>query len=283
MSGTNPGPDRHHFWCDPALPFIETRAVQDGRHVCYDKHSHAHFSIGAITGGHSHYLNQRSNQEVGSGHLVLMNPEEVHACNPIADQPWSYLMFYLDTDWLHGLQEEAGLGAEFRPFDMTASRDPVLYLALQRLHRTLLQGRDPLAKEVACQLFGHQLLARLTPASWDDRPPLHLQRAAELMQDDSASALNLQQLSAVAGLSPSHFVRAFSHHYGMTPHAYLLDQRIRHARTLLRQGQPLAEVALASGFADQAHFQRQFKRRVAATPGQYRLQLNPRPAPGKRR
>ncbi len=54
----------------------------------------------------------------------------------------------------------------------------------------------------------------------------------------------------------------------MTPHAYLLDQRIR-------QGQPLAEVALASGFADQAHFQRQFKRRVAATPGQYRAQLAP--------
>ncbi|MBP6793379.1 MAG: AraC family transcriptional regulator, partial [Aeromonas sp.] len=47
------------------------------------------------------------------------------------------------------------------------------------------------------------------------------------------------------------------------------------ARTLLRQGQPLAEVALASGFADQAHFQRQFKRRVAATPGQYRAQLAP--------
>ena len=61
----------------------------------------------------------------------------------------------------------------------------------------------------------------------------------------------------------------------MTPHAYLLDQRIRHARTLLRQGQPLAEVALASGFADQAHFQRQFKRRVAATPGQYKAQLVP--------
>lgn len=93
------------------------------------------------------------------------------------------------------------------------------------------------------------------------------------MQDDSASPLSLSQLSAVAGLTPSHFVRAFSQHYGMTPHAYLLDRRIRHARTLLKQGQPLAEVALASGFADQAHFQRQFKRRVAATPGQYRTQL----------
>ncbi|WP_461602986.1 AraC family transcriptional regulator [Aeromonas rivipollensis] len=273
MSRAEAGPDRHSFWHDPALPFIEARAVQDGRHVCYDKHSHAHFSIGAITGGHSHYLNQRSLQEVGPGSLVLMNPEEVHACNPIADQPWSYLMFYLDTDWLRSQQEEAGLGSEFRPFDMTASRDPLLYQGLQHLHHQLVQAPDPLAREVACHLFSRQLLARLTPARWDDRPPQHLQRAAELMQDDSASPLSLSQLSAVAGLTPSHFVRAFSQHYGMTPHAYLLDRRIRHARTLLKQGQPLAEVALASGFADQAHFQRQFKRRVAATPGQYRTQL----------
>ena len=273
MSRTEAGPDRHSFWHDPALPFLVARGAQDGRHVCYDKDNHAHFSIGAITGGHSHYLNQRSLQEVGPGSLVLMNPEEVHACNPIADQPWSYLMFYLDTDWLRSQQEEAGLGGEFRPFDMTASRDPLLYQGLQHLHHQLVQAPDPLAREVACHLFSRQLLARLTPARWDDRPPQHLQRAAELMQDDSASPLSLSQLSAVAGLTPSHFVRAFSQHYGMTPHAYLLDRRIRHARTLLKQGQPLAEVALASGFADQAHFQRQFKRRVAATPGQYRTQL----------
>ena len=58
-----------------------------------------------------------------------------------------------------------------------------------------------------------------------------------------------------------------------TPCPDQAGRRLRHARTLLRQGQPLAEVALASGFADQAHFQRQFKRRVAATPGQYRTQL----------
>ncbi|MEL1219497.1 AraC family transcriptional regulator [Aeromonas hydrophila] len=273
MSRADTAPDHHSFWHDPALPFIEARAVQDGRRVCYDKHSHPHFSIGAITGGHSHYLNQRSRQEVGRGHLVLMNPEEVHACNPIADEPWSYLMFYLDTGWLQRQQEEAGLGDAFRPFDMTASRDPLLYQGLCRLHRQLWQEHEPLAREVACHQFSRQLLARLTPASWDDRPPQHLQRAAELMQDDCSSPLTLAQLSAVAGLTPSHFVRSFSRHYGMTPHAYLLDQRIRHARTLLRRGEPLAEVALASGFADQAHFQRQFKRRVAATPGHYRSQL----------
>ncbi|EOD55669.1 AraC family transcriptional regulator [Aeromonas molluscorum] len=267
-------PDNHKFWRDPELPFIEARSVQDGRRVCYDKHSHPHFSIGAITGGHSSYLNQRSWQSVGTGSLVLMNPEEVHACNPISDQPWSYLMFYLDLDWLGCQQQEAGLGNEFRPFDMTASRDPLLHSLLRQLYRTLVDNsQDALARQVACHTFGHQLLQRLTPAHWDDNPPPRLQRAAELMQDEYANALSLQQLSAMAELSPSHFVRAFNRHYGMTPHAYLLNQRIRRARILLQRGQSLADVALASGFADQAHFQRQFKRLVAATPGQYRAQM----------
>ena len=46
MSRADTAPDHHSFWHDPALPFIEARAVQDGRRVCYDKHSHP-FSIGA--------------------------------------------------------------------------------------------------------------------------------------------------------------------------------------------------------------------------------------------
>jgi AraC-like DNA-binding protein len=56
----------------------------------------------------------------------------------------------------------------------------------------------------------------------------------------------------------------------MTPHAYLMNCRIELSRSQLRRGRPIAEVALAAGFADQAHLQRSFKKFVAATPGQYR-------------
>lgn len=87
---------------------------------------------------------------------------------------------------------------------MTASRDPVLYAGLLRLYRTLQDDQqDHLAKEVACHLFSHQLLARLTPARWSEPPPLHLRRAAELIKDEYATPLTLQHLSTVAGLTPS--------------------------------------------------------------------------------
>jgi AraC-like DNA-binding protein len=71
-------------------------------------------------------------------------------------------------------------------------------------------------------------------------------------------------------MSCYHFVRSFSRVVGMTPHAWQLDLRIQRGRGLLDQGMSLADAALQLGFADQSHFQRAFKQRVAATPGEYR-------------
>ncbi|MNY72070.1 Virulence regulon transcriptional activator VirF [compost metagenome] len=71
-------------------------------------------------------------------------------------------------------------------------------------------------------------------------------------------------------MSPSYLIRAFKQHYGMTPHAFLVNRRIQFAQDRLRSGQLIADVALEAGFADQAHFQRAFKQHLAATPGQYR-------------
>ena len=63
----------HRFWREAALPQFEARSVADGRKVCYAKHAHETFSIGAITAGACDYFNgkiRRSEQ----GALVLMNP-----------------------------------------------------------------------------------------------------------------------------------------------------------------------------------------------------------------
>lgn len=66
----------------------------------------------------------------------------------------------------------------------------------------------------------------------------------------------------------------------MTPHAYLTNRRVQFAREQLRRGVPIAEVALAAGFADQAHLQRAFKQLLAATPGHYRGSVAPSRASG---
>jgi AraC-like DNA-binding protein len=79
------------------------------------------------------------------------------------------------------------------------------------------------------------------------------------------------ELSDVARLSASHFSRAFRRSFGEAPGAYLIRQRVDHARHLMLISEmPLSEVAQACGFADQAHFSRNFRAVTGHSPGAWR-------------
>ncbi|MDN3223595.1 AraC family transcriptional regulator [Pseudomonas nunensis] len=262
------------FWRDDALPFIEARAIADGREVCYARHSHAHFSIGAITAGCSTYVHEQSEFAVSAGTVVLMNPGDVHACNPIDDQPWSYLMLYVETPWLTDLQHQLGFSQDqaFRRFSITHLHDASLFAGLKDLYAVLIDDQqDVLRKHSAALEFFTDVQQRLNPIDQPLREPnFKLERAAEYIREHCTQLLKLEDICEAAQLSPSYLIRAFKQHFGMTPHAFLVNQRIQFARERLRSGRLIADVALEAGFADQAHFQRAFKQHLAATPGQYR-------------
>lgn len=262
------------FWRDEALPFIEARSVDDGREVCYGKHAHAAFSIGAVTGGRSTYVNGKVLERAGPGSVVVINPDVVHACNPENDQPWSYRMLYVDVEWLSNLQRELGVGqvGGFRPFSTTLTTQAGLYDGLNRLHATLVdEHADMLQKHGAAVDFFSGLCRTLSSAPFPARGDnLKLARAAHYIRENCAQALRLEEICAAADLSASYLIRAFKDRYGMTPHAYLVNCRIEYSRAQLKRGRAIAEVAAEAGFADQAHLQRAFRKFVAATPGQYR-------------
>ncbi|AUX80700.1 helix-turn-helix transcriptional regulator [Sinorhizobium fredii] len=264
--------DAHSFWRDPALPFLEGRQVADGRDVCYGLHSHPTFSIGTVTGGRSSYRNGRHRHDVSAGSVVLMNPEEAHACNPLQNVPWSYRMLYVDLAWLHEMQD----AADFRPYAAVVSADPNLYRRLERLFDMLFDTKiESLAKECAAAAFFGELDGRLERIEAPAAPAApSLNRAADFITEYCTRRLRLHEIADVSGLSPSYLVRAFRARYGLTPHAYQLNRRIQFGQSELRRGRPIVDVALSAGFADQAHFQRVFKRHVAATPRQFA-----RPAP----
>nr|WP_272890588.1 AraC family transcriptional regulator [Stutzerimonas stutzeri] len=271
----NPNDDQPRFWRDAALPFLEARAVADGRKVCYAPHCHETFSIGAITAGASTYFNGEARETIARGTLVLINPQTLHACNPIDGQAWSYLMFYVDARWLGALQNELGVSSDgvFIPYAPIQSLNPGLFDGLTQLYATLLDPlADTLHKQSAAVEYFTLLQQTLAPAPTESRtePLQQLSRAADYIAEHCTDALRLEDICQAAELSPSYLIRTFKQHYGMTPHAYLLNRRIQRSQHWLRQGLDLAEVALAAGFADQAHFQRTFKRQLAATPGQYR-------------
>jgi AraC-like DNA-binding protein len=266
----------HRFWINPDLPYLEARWVREGRGVCYAPHSHSTASVGLILGGQSDYRNGQKRAKIGPGTVVLMDPEQVHACNPQDDQPWSYLMVYLDPQWLASLHQDVpwheAEAATLPAFSSILSRQPAVVEALQQVYRLLGQKNPPrLALESQITGLFSDLVGQLLPPAAPQmaQDPTALVQAAAYIADCWDQRVSLDDLCQVSGLSASHLIRCFKACYGMTPHAYLNNHRINRAKGLLRHGYPLAETALAAGFADQAHFQRVFKRLTAATPGTY--------------
>ncbi|MGC1548292.1 MAG: AraC family transcriptional regulator [Rhodanobacter sp.] len=114
--------------------------------------------------------------------------------------------------------------------------------------------------------------ARLEPsykvtglAPWQQR------RAKELMREHLSVGISLIKVASACRLSPSAFVKAFKKSVGITPHQWLLHQRIDYATELMRRSDlSLVEVALSSGFADQSHFTRTFTQKMGESPGAFR-------------
>lgn len=101
--------------------------------------------------------------------------------------------------------------------------------------------------------------------------PWQLRRATELLAANLDGDVSLAELARECGLSRSHFARAFKQSTGTAPHRWLVARRVETAKDLLcRSKLPMAEVAIASGFADQSHFTRVFAGQVGVSPGAWR-------------
>ncbi len=269
----------HHFWRSPALPFVEGRRANDSA-ACYAPHSHSTLSIGAVDDGCSVFSLDGAQQRLIRGDVVLIPAGEVHSCNPEHDGRWSYQMLYLDPSWVEGVVGEMGaldaVVLNRLPPDVAPGQ---VHERLTRLSSCLFSTAPDGDKEAALLVFVGDLFG----AEWarsDVRDPARDSQRLRKIQASIAArcteSLSLNDLAGEAGMSRYHFVRAFSRVVGMTPHAWQLDRRIERARGLLEQGMSLADAALQLGFADQSHFQRAFKQRVAATPGEYRRIVRPR-------
>ena len=161
-------------------------------------------------------------------------------------------------------------------FPQSIIQDPELMAALTRLHAALSrdgQAVSVLEQDTRLVEFLATLIARW--ADLDAPAPVRresrsIARVQDYLDAHLGDEVDLPELARLAGLSRSHFIRAFRRETGLTPHAYLLDRRVRAASRLLERGVPPGEVAVACGLFDQSHLNRVFKARMGVTPGAYR-------------
>jgi AraC-like DNA-binding protein len=120
----------------------------------------------------------------------------------------------------------------------------------------------------AARLFERHIRdPHINSAGREDRA---IQSAREFLDSRLDEKVRLGEIAGAAGLPPFQLFRAFKRATGMSPHSYQRQARVRCAVRLIRLGHPLSEAAVASGFADQAHLTRNFRRTLGITPGAYR-------------
>lgn len=199
----------------------------------------------------------------------------------LSAEPMQTLQIHLDSSLFSRTAAEITESdpASLTLYGRSGFQDPLLAqigLALQRELEQPTPAGKLYAQTAAQMLAVHLLRYYTTPAPRMNEPAQGLTPRqvslvtayvlAHLDQDLSLSAL-AQQI----GFSPYHFARQFRRATGQSPHQFVLGLRIEHARQLLREAHlPLAQVALASGFANQSHLTQAFKRSMGLTPAAYR-------------
>jgi AraC family transcriptional regulator len=104
--------------------------------------------------------------------------------------------------------------------------------------------------------------------------PSTLRRCIDFIRANLSGSIHLDDLARESGMSPSHLIRSFRQSTGKSPYQYVLELRTRRAKALMRdQRLGLTEIALNSGFANQHHLSRIFRKVVGVTPSRYRANL----------
>jgi AraC family transcriptional regulator len=169
----------------------------------------------------------------------------------------------------------------FVPAD-SAGQDMRLSALLFSLERERLQGYpsgrlflDGIEQALAAIVIRYEGVGRNTVRLYKGGlAPYRMKRVTEFIRAHIEEEITLNELARDVGLSPSHFCSLFRKTSGMTPHQFVLNCRIQHAKTLLsKSGHSILDVALASGFRTHQHFSRIFRRHVGMPPSTYRSQL----------
>ncbi|WP_293763377.1 AraC family transcriptional regulator [uncultured Aquitalea sp.] len=228
----------------------------------FPRHTHDEYVVSAnIDGLEAIWLDGKT-FEADPRVLTVYPPGALQSSRQLGDGGWRCVSLYVSPERLRPLAGEDWLPA--RP-DL---QRPDLAAALRGLGDAPAELREE-------AVIGFLLNLLDSAPRRADGPPAslsspRLRRLQERLLDQLDSPPTLDALAAEEGLSEAHLVRAFKTAAGLPPLAWLMQRRLSAARALLRQGEDIAEVALATGFADQAHFSKTFTRFCGMSPGRFR-------------
>jgi len=271
-------PEAFTLFRTPAFKNLEFLKVSHQTHV-YPRHWNETHVIQVVEQGVNGCYCRQATHTAPAGSVVLINPFEVHTGYAVGDTPLIYRTLYPTPELLAEITATiVERNAEVPFFPQTVVWDDRLAPMILQAHRACEDGADSLTVESLTLAALTFLIRRHAEPRVTMRPFKNeraaVKRAKEYLAENFTQNISLETLSKIAYLSPFHLLRAFRQSVGLPPHEYLINLRIEHGKQLLAKGRALAEVAYETGFCDQSHFSRQFKRLVGITPGRYLKKSN---------
>lgn len=260
---------------DP-LSGIETIRAHFTGHA-YDPHWHDSYLIGVTEQGVQQFHSRRKQHQSRPGTVFMLEPEELHDGDAINAQGFTYRMLYLSQQQVEQQLSpliEQGTQQRELSFAATLRDDQQLAYAVWHAFEALWHNHPEIIKDAALdrlfvQLSQHPLWHHRTDIISKDA--VLAQQAREWLIAHHAENPGLQTMAQALNIDRFRLSRLFQAHWGLPPHAWLVQWRLCQARQQLAKGQPPVDVAAALGFADQSHLGRWFKRACHLTPSRYQL------------
>ena len=236
----------------------------------FPPHFHSYYVVGCIEDGARRMVCNNMERLLGPGDLLLFNPGDTHACEPLRGKAFTYRCFNISPAIMRGCHCRAAAAHSLPRFPRSVIEDSGAAQTLLALNRAFMDKEE--AARPALEGFLASLIEGYC-APCDGKAGRTVTKevavACAWLEAHYGEAVTLERLSAVSGMNKFTLLRAFVREKGITPYRYLETVRIAKAGELLRRGDEPARVAQATGFSDQSHLTRFFKQRMGLTPKRY--------------
>ncbi|MDI2027874.1 AraC family transcriptional regulator [Saccharopolyspora sp. TS4A08] len=247
-------------------------------HHRYDLHAHEAYSFGCTEVGAQTFRCRGAQRTSAQGMVMAFNPEDPHDGHAVHDGGFTYQIVHISPELIGDvLADTAGKPVGLPLFAEPVLHEPALASALRGVHDALTGGESALAQDEALHAAVRAMVrlgaVTAAPPGWAPETRQEddgLRQVRELLHEHFAEDVGTARLAEISGRSRFALHRAFRDLHGLTPSEYQRQLRVRHARRLLASGRTPAEAAVESGFADQSHLTRWFRRYYAITPARFR-------------